>query len=89
MLDIDIGKFGIEKSFEKDLRGFPGTRHLEVNAFGREIREIRKEKSINGDDIRLTIDINMQKYINSLLKNKNGSIVVINVKNGELLAIES
>tara|TARA_B100000029_G_C17609186_1_gene968693 strand:- start:4140 stop:5987 length:1848 start_codon:yes stop_codon:yes gene_type:complete len=89
MLDINTGQFGVEKSFEKDLRGFPGTRHVEVNAFGNEIREIRKEKSINGNDIKLTIDIKLQKYINTLLKDKSGSVVIIDVKNGELLGIES
>ena len=86
---INIGRSGIEQSFEKELRGFPGTRHLEVNARGREIREISKEESVRGSNIKLTIDINLQKYINSLLKDKNGSILVIDVNNGELLAVES
>ena len=89
MMDTNIGRSGIEQSFEKELRGFPGTRHLEVNARGREIREISKEESVRGSNIKLTIDINLQKYINSLLKDKNGSILVIDVNNGELLAVES
>ena len=89
MLDIDIGRFGIEESFEKELRGFPGTKHLEVNAFGKTIREIRKEESIEGNDISLTIDIKLQKYINSLLKDKNGSVVLIDIESGEILASES
>ena len=89
MMDTNIGRSGIEQSFEKELRGFPGTRHLEINAFGREIREISKEESVRGNNIKLTIDINLQKYINSLLKDKNGSVLVIDVNNGELLAVES
>ena len=89
MLDTNIGRSGIEESFEKELRGFPGTRHLEVNASGREIREISKEESVRGINVKLTIDIKLQKYVNSLLKDLNGSIVVIDVNNGDLLAIES
>ena len=77
MMDSNIGRSGIEQSFEKELRGFPGTKHLEVNAFGREIREISKEESVSGNNIKLTIDINLQKYLNSLLKDKSGSIVVV------------
>ena len=89
LMDTSIGRFGIEESFEKELRGYPGTKHLEVNASGREIREISKEESVRGQDIKLTIDINLQKYINNLLKDKNGSVVVIDVNSGELLAVES
>ena len=89
MMKTDIGRSGIEQSYEKELRGFPGTKHLEVNAFGREIREMSKEESVSGNDIKLTIDIELQKYASSLLKDKIGSIVVIDVNNGEILAIES
>ena len=89
MMKTDIGRSGIEQSYEKELRGFPGTKHLEVNAFGREIREMSKEESVSGNDIKLTIDIKLQKYASSLLKDKIGSIVVIDVNNGEILAIES
>ena len=89
IMDTDIGRSGIEQSFEKELRGFPGTKHIEVNSKGREIREISKEESVSGNNIKLTIDIDLQKYVNSLLKDKNGSVVVIDVNNGEILAMES
>ena len=89
IMDTDIGRSGIEQSFEKELRGFPGTKHIEVNSKGREIREISKEESVSGNNIKLTIDIDLQKYVNSLLKDKSGSVVVIDVNNGEILAMES
>jgi len=89
MMDTNIGRSGTEQSFEKELRGFPGTRHLEVNASGREIREISKEESVSGINIKLTIDIDLQQHIHSLLKDKNGSIVALDVNNGEILAMES
>ena len=89
LMNIQIGRFGIEQKFEKSLRGLPGTKHLEVNAFGRIIREIRRENSTSGKDIQLTIDIKFQKFLHSLLKNKSGSIVVVDVQNGELIGIAS
>ena len=89
LMDADVGRFGIEESFEKELRGFPGTKYLEVNAYGREIREISKEESVSGNEVKLTIDINLQKYVNSLMKNISGSVVAIDVNNGAILALES
>jgi len=89
MMNVNIGRSGIEQSFEKELRGFPGAKHIEVNVKGREIREISKEESVSGNNIKLTIDIDLQKYVNSLLKDKSGSVVVIDVNNGEILATES
>ena len=89
IMNADIGRSGIEQSFEKELKGFPGTRYLEVNARGREIREVSKEESVRGSNIKLTIDINLQKYVNYLLKGKSGSVIVIDVNSGELLAVES
>jgi len=89
IMNADIGRSGIEQSFEKELKGFPGTRYLEVNALGREIREVSKEESVRGSNIKLTIDINLQKYVNYLLKGKSGSVIVIDVNSGELLAVES
>ncbi len=89
MMDVNIGRSGIEQSYEKELRGFPGTRYVEVNARGREIREINKEESVSGNNVKLTIDINLQKYANNLLKDKSGSIVAIDVNNGEIIILES
>ena len=89
IMDSNIGRSGIEQSFEKELRGFPGTKYLEINAQGREIREISKEESVGGNNIKLTIDIDLQKYASSLLKNKSGSIVTIDVNTGEILILES
>ena len=89
IMDSNIGRSGIEQSYEKELRGFPGTKYLEINAQGREIREISKEESVGGNNIKLTIDIDLQKYASSLLKNKSGSIVTIDVNTGEILILES
>lgn len=89
LMNINVGKFGIEEHLEKRLRGIPGTRHLEVNAHGRIVREIRKENSKKGNNVKLSIDIELQKKLYSLLKDKSGSIVAINVNNGEVIGMTS
>ena len=89
LMNINVGRFGMEEHLEKRLRGIPGTRHLEVNAHGRIVREIRKENSKKGNNIKLSIDIELQKKLYSLLKDKSGSIVAINVNNGEVIGMVS
>ena len=89
LMNINVGRFGMEEHLEKRLRGMPGTRHLEVNAHGRMVREIRKENSKKGNNVKLSIDIELQKKMYSLLKDKSGSIVAINVNNGEVIGMAS
>ena len=89
LMNINVGRFGMEEHLEKRLRGIPGTRHLEVNAHGRIVREIRKENSKKGNNVKLSIDIELQKKLYSLLKDKSGSIVAINVNNGEVIGMVS
>ena len=89
LMNINVGRFGMEEHLDKRLRGIPGTRHLEVNAHGRIVREIRKENSKKGNNVKLSIDIELQKRLYSLLKDKSGSIVAINVNNGEVIGMVS
>ena len=89
LMNINVGRFGIEEQFEEKLRGTPGTKHLEVNALGRVVRELRQENSKSGENMKLSIDVELQKYLHLLLKNKSGSIVVIDVNNGEILGLAS
>jgi len=84
-----IGKTGIEKFYEDTLYGVPGYRHVEINAKGRELRDIEKKPAFPGDDIYLTIDINLQKYMYSLLSGYVGSSIAMNPKNGEILGMIS
>ena len=77
---LDIGRTGIEKYFNEKLIGIPGSREVEINAFGREIREIKKTNSIQGTKIHLSLDVNVQKIIYEELKDFiSGSVVVSNV----------
>ena len=84
-----IGKNGAEKMFETALRGKAGSRQVEVNAFGRIIRELRRDEGQPGDDHILTIDMGLQEYANARIKGESAAAVVIDVHSGELLAMAS
>ena len=90
MPNLDIGKEGLEKSFNPLLVGKAGQREIEVNSNGRIIREISKVDSVKGDEVSLSVDLRIQQYAINLLKShKAGSINVINIKNGEILCMAS
>jgi len=90
MPDLDIGKEGLEKSFNPLLVGKAGQREIEVNSKGRIIREISKVDSIHGKELYLSVDSRIQEYSVNLLKSyRAGSINVINIKNGEILCMAS
>ncbi len=90
MPNLEIGKEGLEKSFNPILVGKPGQREIEVNSNGRVIREISKVESKKGDEVYLSIDSRIQEYAVNLLKSyRAGSINVINIKNGDILCMAS
>jgi len=90
MPNLDIGKDGLEKSFNQHLVGKPGQREIEVNSNGRVIRQISKIDSKQGDDVYISIDLRIQEYTINLLKSYiAGSINVINIKTGEILCMAS
>ena len=84
------GVFHIEKKFENFLKGKPGKIFNEVNSKGRIIREISIQEPIKGNDLKLTINLKMQNYAQSLLPTTNkGSIVVLNCQDGSILSMNS
>jgi penicillin-binding protein 2 len=87
--NFKIGKNGLELIFNSALIGKSGYKKIEVNANNVPLREMEKELPIQANDIRLTIDINLQKFIYEKMRNKRGGVVVLNVKTGEILAIVS
>ena len=90
MPNLDIGKEGIEKVFNSILVGKAGRREIEVNSYGRIIREISKKESNKGKNLVLTIDNRIQEYAHNLLKShRAGSIIVMKVDNGEILCMAS
>ncbi len=86
---LKVGKIGLEKSFENDLIGTNGVQRYEVNAYGKRINQIDHQESIKGKTIKLTIDTEIQKLCNELLKEKAGSISVMDIYSGEIIAMHS
>tara|TARA_Y100000590_G_scaffold468274_1_gene650464 strand:+ start:2033 stop:4012 length:1980 start_codon:yes stop_codon:yes gene_type:complete len=86
---LRVGKIGLEKTFEKDLIGSNGIQRYEVNAYGKRINQIDHVDGIKGKNINLTIDTEIQILANDLLKGKSGSIVVMDIFTGEVLAMHS
>lgn len=84
-----VGKVGIEKQYETLLHGTSGKQQIERNVAGRIIDTKIIQAPINGKDLYLSIDLDMQKKAESLLKGKRGSIVVIDTRNGEVLVMAS
>jgi penicillin-binding protein 2 len=84
-----VGKVGIEKQYETLLHGTSGKKQIERNVTGRVIDTQIIQAAENGKDLYLSIDLDLQIKAESLLKGKRGSIVVVNVKNGEVLALVS
>jgi len=86
---LKVGKTGLEKSLEEDLIGENGVQRYEVNAYGKRIKQIDHKKGEKGKKIRLTVDTEIQKLSNKLLKGVAGSISVMDIYTGEILAMQS
>ena len=85
-----VGKNGVERVFDLDLRGKAGNTQVEVNAVGRVIRELSRQEGQPGADLRLTIDQDLQKLAADRLKEeKSASAVVMDIHNGDVLALSS
>ncbi len=85
-----VGKIGIEKLFDTRLRGTAGYSAFEVNARRKIVRELHQERSIPGEDIHLTIDGELQDYVQEVLsEHESASAVVLDVHNGDVLAMVS
>ena len=86
-----IGKQGVEESYEEILRGIKGVKYIQKDKFNREIGSFKEGKydtiAVQGEDVNLTIDMELQKYGEELMINKRGGIVAIEPKTGEILAL--
>ena len=83
-----IGKSGIEKKYDLHLRGKTGAVQTEVNAYGREIRELNKKPGQKGERVNLTIDAELQIFCQEILSHqKSASCVVMNAHTGEVYAM--
>lgn len=82
-----IGRNGMEKALDTRLRGRAGAVQMEVNAVGRVIRELDRQEGTPGQDLGLTIDVGLQNSVLKRLGDESASAVVMDARNGEVLAM--
>lgn len=84
-----IGKTGIERFYESNLHGNVGYQQVETDVSGRVLRTISKQPPVSGSRLQLTLDIRLQQVAMKALRNNRGAAVVMNVKQGDVLAMAS
>jgi penicillin-binding protein 2 len=84
-----VGKTALERMFEDKLRGIDGQKRIEVNVRGRELRQVTTRDPLPGQRVYLTIDLKLQLAAEKALADKSGAVVVLDVNDGEILAMAS
>jgi len=84
-----VGKAGVEETYDEVLRGEDGSRDVIVDSHGREVGYLRTQHATPGQDLRLTIDIDLQRTAELALGDANGAVVAMDPRNGEILALVS
>ncbi|MEM9575834.1 MAG: penicillin-binding protein 2 [Pseudomonadota bacterium] len=86
---FQIGKVGVETKLEPLLRGKAGAKRVEVNAAGRVMRELDRQEGTAGSDLQLTIDADLQGYVQARLDGESASAVIMDCETGDLVACAS
>jgi len=84
-----IGKLGIEKYYESVLHGRVGYQHVETNAYGKQIRVLKRTPPVRGTDLKLYLDAKLQQIAHEQLAGRRGAVVAIDPRNGGVLAFVS
>ncbi|MBA4209059.1 MAG: penicillin-binding protein 2 [Parvibaculum sp.] len=84
-----VGREGIERTYDRQLRGTPGSSHVEVNAYGRVIRELSKDPGKPGQELVLTLDLDVQRFAWERVKGESASAVVMDIHTGDIISIVS
>lgn len=84
-----VGKLGIERTFDAELRGAVGTRRVEVNARGRIVRDVARQESQPGHDVKLTLDAELQRIAAARLGEESASTIVMDLTQGDIMALVS
>jgi len=87
--EFRVGKNGIEKSLDLEMRGAAGNRQVEVNVHGRIVRELARDEGQSGKDVVLTLDLELQSYAMRRMEGESGAAVVMDIHNGDILALAS
>ena len=86
---IRVGKTGLENKLDSDMIGNVGHKRYEVNAFGKRIKEVSIDQGKMGKSFRTTLDLELQKLSSELLKGKAGSVCVMDIYRGDIIAMVS
>lgn len=84
-----IGKYGVESQWETYLRGVDGGRQVEVDAHGRELKSLRSVEPFPGNNVFLTLDLDLQLAAEEAYEDKNGALVAMEPRTGRILAMVS
>ena len=84
-----IGKLGIEEGYESQLHGITGVEQMETSAGGRAVRLLESFPATPGNTVQLTLDIKLQRMVETLFGDRRGALVAIDPRNGEILALVS
>jgi penicillin-binding protein 2 len=85
----EVGKAGVEESYDAILRGQDGSRDVIVDSHGREVGVLGTQHAIPGQDLKLTIDLDLQRIAEQELGDANGAVIAMDPRNGEILALVS
>ena len=86
---LKTGKNGLEKYLNEAIIGKPGLQRFEVNAYGKRIKELKLIKGTPGQNFRTTIDQEVQKFTSKLMKDKSGSVCVMDIYTGDIVSMVS
>ena len=86
---LKTGKTGLEKSLNESMVGEAGYQRYEVNAYGKRVKELKFIQGTVGKNYKTTLDMDVQKFANDLLKDKSGSICVMDIYTGDIIAMVS
>lgn len=86
---LHTGKVGLEKRYEPFLHGQPGFQHVETNAHGRLLRVLEKQAPVRGQDLRLYLDLDLQREAAAALGDQRGAVVALDPLTGGVLAMAS
>lgn len=84
-----IGQWGVERLYDKGLRGTSGERVIEMDALGRELRLLREQPPARGEDVKLAMDINLQRQAEEAFGGRTGALVAFMADTGEIIALVS
>jgi len=84
-----IGKLGIEGAYEKELHGTTGSEQVEIDSGGRAIRSLARSEPLSGNNLTVTLDLNLQRVAEGVFQDFRGALIAIEPKTGEILALVS